>query len=150
MRSLCGAKAADVDEVMRRKVIPLLAEYFFDDWNKLAIVLGDADEGEGDREGGFLDRRQLKVPRGLSGDGEAPPRNRWKVRDTFDYANLSDPQNDPRVGEHRLRHERRHNSAGRGRSHRRRRDGVAASRAKVGAECWNMAAKHFVRAVSLV
>jgi hypothetical protein len=79
---------ADVDEVMRRRVIPLLAEYFFDDWNKLAVVLGDADEGEGDREGGFLDRRQLKVPTGLGSDGEAPPRYRWKVRDTFDYANL--------------------------------------------------------------
>jgi 5-methylcytosine-specific restriction enzyme B len=79
---------ADVDDVMRRRVIPLLAEYFFDDWNKLAVVLGDADEREGGREGGFLDRRQLKVPTGLGGDGEAPPRYRWKVRDTFDYANL--------------------------------------------------------------
>ncbi len=79
---------ADVDDVMRRKVIPLLAEYFYDDWNKLALVLGDADEGEGDRKGGFLDRWQLKPTNGVSGDGEAQPRYRWKVRDTFDYAKL--------------------------------------------------------------
>jgi 5-methylcytosine-specific restriction enzyme B len=79
---------SDIDDVMRRKVIPLLAEYFYEDWNKLAVVLGDADEGEGDREGGFLDRRQLKAPTGLGGDGEAPPRYRWTIRDTFDYATL--------------------------------------------------------------
>ncbi len=79
---------ADVDDVMRRKVIPLLAEYFYDDWNKLAVVLGDAEEGEGDRVGGFVDRRQLKVPTGLGGDGEASPRYRWQVRDTFNYEKL--------------------------------------------------------------
>lgn len=79
---------ADIDEVMRRKVIPLLAEYFYDDWNKLALVLGDTDEGEGDHEGGFLDRRQLKAPNGLEAGSDASPRYRWTVRDTFDYTKL--------------------------------------------------------------
>ena len=78
----------DVDEVMRRKVIPLLTEYFYDDWSKVAAVLGDATDSEGDHEGGFLNRLQLKVPIGLSSNGEAAPRYRWQVRNTFDYTKL--------------------------------------------------------------
>lgn len=76
---------SEVDEVMRHKVIPLLAEYFYEDWAKVAAVLGDGDDGEGDREGGFIDRRRLKAPRGLGGDEDAAPRYRWNVRDTFSY-----------------------------------------------------------------
>ncbi|WP_017182138.1 MULTISPECIES: McrB family protein [Sphingomonadaceae] len=71
---------SDVDEVMRHKVIPLLAEYFYEDWAKVAAVLGDGDDGEGDREGSFLDRRRLKAPRGLGGDEDAALRYRWSVR----------------------------------------------------------------------
>ena len=78
----------DIDDVMRRKVIPLLTEYFYDDWSKVAAVLGDATDSEGDHEGGFLNRLQLKVPTGLGGNGEASPRYRWQVRNTFDYATL--------------------------------------------------------------
>ncbi len=79
------ATRADVDEVMRHKVVPLLAEYFYEDWAKVAAVLGDGDDGEGDREGRFIDRRRLKAPMGLGGDEDAAPRYRWHVRDTFSY-----------------------------------------------------------------
>ena len=79
------ATRADVDEVMRHKVIPLLAEYFYEDWAKVAAVLGDGDDGEGDREGRFIDRRRLKAPKGLGGDEDAASRYRWSVRDTFSY-----------------------------------------------------------------
>ena len=82
------ATRADVDDAMRHKVIPLLAEYFYEDWGKVAAVLGDADDGEGDREGGFLDRKRLKAPKGLGGEEEAAPRYRWQVRDQFDYIRL--------------------------------------------------------------
>ncbi|GAA4019135.1 hypothetical protein GCM10022280_18580 [Sphingomonas swuensis] len=74
-----------VDEVMRHKIIPLLAEYFFEDWAKVAAVLGDGDDGEGDMEGSFLDRNRLKAPKGLGGDEAAAPRFRWQVKDTFSY-----------------------------------------------------------------
>lgn len=79
----------DVDEVMRHKVIPLLAEYFYEDWAKVASVLGDGDYTEGDREGRFINRRQLKAPRGVAGDEDAAPRYRWYVRDTFSYDGLA-------------------------------------------------------------
>lgn len=78
----------DLDEVMRHKVIPLLAEYFYEDWNKVAAVLGDANEGDGNYAGNFLDRKALPCPPGMSGDGDAPARFRWSVRAQFDYAKL--------------------------------------------------------------
>lgn len=67
----------DVDDRMRHRVIPLLAEYFYEDWSKVAAVLGD-DEGKR-----FLERKELKAPSGLDSDGDAPPRNRWSVRTPF-------------------------------------------------------------------
>ena len=68
----------EIEKVMRRKVIPLLAEYFYEDWYKVAMVLGDA-EGQG----GFLNRQLLKPLDGLGAVGEARPRYRWTVRDPF-------------------------------------------------------------------
>lgn len=69
---------ADVHEVMRYKVIPLLAEYFYEDWSKVAVVLGDA-EGEGR----FIVRTTLKAPLGLRNDGFEDARFRWSVREEF-------------------------------------------------------------------
>ena len=67
----------DVDDRMRHRVIPLLAEYFYEDWSKVASVLGD-DAGMR-----FLERKELKAPNGLDSDGDAPPRIRWSVRTPF-------------------------------------------------------------------
>jgi len=66
---------ADVDTVMRDKVIPLLQEYFFEDWRRVAAVLGERP-GKG---GGFLDCRKLKDPTGHGGDD----RESWSVRSAF-------------------------------------------------------------------
>ncbi len=85
----CSSRA-DVDEVMRHKVIPLLAEYFFEDWAKIAAVLGDLEPGESSFTGGFLKRTILKPPPGLE-DGDAVARFRWQVRSVdegFDYSKL--------------------------------------------------------------
>lgn len=77
----------DIERVMRDKVIPLLAEYFYEDWGKVAAVLGDADDGEADRKGGFLDRKRLRAPKGM-GEVDGTVRFRWSVRDTFDFSGL--------------------------------------------------------------
>ena len=83
---------ADVDAVMRNRVIPLLAEYFFEDSEKIAAVLGDAALHDGPIKGGFLKRSVLKAPPGLE-DGDDLRRFRWEVRsedDGFDYSGLTE------------------------------------------------------------
>ena len=82
----------DVDAVMRHKVIPLLAEYFFEDWGKIAAVLGDAASHDRPINGGFLNRSVLKAPPGLE-DGDDLPWFRWEVRsenEGFDYTGLTE------------------------------------------------------------
>ncbi|WP_220464697.1 5-methylcytosine-specific restriction endonuclease subunit McrB [Komagataeibacter europaeus] len=77
---------SDIDRVMRDRIIPLLAEYFYEDWDKIAVVLGDADadtnrkDADTNRKGGFLNCKKLSVPRGLGMEGEGGPRYRWSVR----------------------------------------------------------------------
>lgn len=64
----CGSRD-DIDHVMRDKVIPLLQEYFFEDWSRIHAVVGD----------GFIGRRDLAPPPGIEGD----PRPSWFVRPHF-------------------------------------------------------------------
>ena len=65
----------DVDAVMRHKIIPLIAENFYDDWSKVRAVLGGTDH--------FVQRRPLGIPPGLENDiGET--RYRWTVQQRFD------------------------------------------------------------------
>lgn len=47
-----------VHAAMRDKVIPLLQEYFFEDWSRIAAVLGD----------GFIGEDKLDPPPGIEGD----------------------------------------------------------------------------------
>ena len=64
----------DVNAVMRHKIIPLIAEYFYDDWNKVRAVLGGTDD--------FVTRERLNPPPGLESDA-GEERYRWTVRETF-------------------------------------------------------------------
>lgn len=63
---------------MRDRVIPLLAEYFFEDWERIRLVLGEGETGD---RGAFLNRTPLKPPRGLEDHG--PDRWSYAVRETF-------------------------------------------------------------------
>ena len=66
----------DVDEVMRHKIIPLLAEYFYEDWAKVCAVLGGGDD--------FVRGEPLKRPPGLEDGGyEEEERRRWTVLKVF-------------------------------------------------------------------
>lgn len=43
-------KKAELDNIFRNKIIPLLQEYFYDDWEKILMVLGD----------GFVQKSEIK------------------------------------------------------------------------------------------
>ena len=73
----CKSKS-DVDSVMRHRVIPLLAEYFYEDWTKVAAVLGDANG-----EGKFLERVLLKEPIGVDAGDGSDPRFSWRIKTPF-------------------------------------------------------------------
>ena len=63
----CKDKTA-VDRAMREKVIPLLQEYFFEDWNRLAVVLGDGGDKGRSGSGGFLEWKRIENPLNDGGD----------------------------------------------------------------------------------
>jgi 5-methylcytosine-specific restriction protein B len=73
----------DVDNVMRHKVIPLLVEYFYEDWNKVVAVLEENKPGDGKFEGLFIDRVEISQPPAWNPEGNEEPRYRWTVKDTF-------------------------------------------------------------------
>lgn len=79
------ATRADVDDVMRHKVIPLLAEYFYEDWSKVAAILGDTPQGRAR----FMEARPLAAPAGAAEDDFASEKRRWRLKDEFDFSEFS-------------------------------------------------------------
>ena len=65
-----------VDRIMCHKIIPLIAEYFYDDWQKVRAVLGGTDD--------FVRGESLDRPPGLGDDTDAgEDRCRWTVQKEF-------------------------------------------------------------------
>ncbi|RVK16954.1 AAA family ATPase [Sinorhizobium meliloti] len=81
-----GCETRDcVDGVMRHKVIPLLAEYFYEDWSKVATVLGDTGQGPGR----FLAARRLAAPAGAAESDFVGEKLRWRVKNQFDFSEFA-------------------------------------------------------------
>lgn len=81
----CDSRA-DVEAVMRHKIIPLLAEYFYEDWSKVAAVLGDGDGTNGSH---FLVAKRLAVPAGFADDEMGGDKMRWSVKASFDFSDFA-------------------------------------------------------------
>ena len=75
----------DVEEVVRHKVIPLLAEYFYEDWSKVAAVLGDKGQGQAR----FLEARRLIAPVGIAESDFANEKLSWRVKAEFDFSEFA-------------------------------------------------------------
>jgi 5-methylcytosine-specific restriction endonuclease McrBC GTP-binding regulatory subunit McrB len=73
---------AELENVMREKVIPLLVEYFYEDWSKIWLVLGEP-EGSEVREGAFLRRERLAAPQAIDDSEFEAERWRYTVREKF-------------------------------------------------------------------
>ncbi len=53
----------DLARIMKKKIIPLLQEYFFDDWEKIRLVLGDNQKENKDSDLSFITCTQMNRDR---------------------------------------------------------------------------------------
>ena len=76
-----------IENAFRNYVIPLLAEYFFEDRSKIAEVLEDKPLGTSDYNGCFLSAAVLSPPNTITED-DTSEKFRWVVKKEFDFAQL--------------------------------------------------------------
>lgn len=66
-------------DAFRLRILPLLQEYFFEDWQRIAWVLNDGGKPEGER---FLRQRDLQLGRLFAPDVQlAPDSARWYIHE---------------------------------------------------------------------
>lgn len=79
-----------VEAVMRDAIIPLLAEYFYDDWSKIAVVLeGRPIPEDGNYSGRFLKGQRLSLDGFEDQEFASNARLRWSVKPSFDFSEFT-------------------------------------------------------------
>jgi 5-methylcytosine-specific restriction protein B len=78
----CDSRAT-VEQAVRHRIIPLLAEYFYEDWSKVATVLGDGQRGA---LGHFISSTRIAAPAGMGDDDAGNERLRWTVNASFNFS----------------------------------------------------------------
>ena len=80
--------SGDVEDTIKDEVIPLLAEYFFEDRSRIAAVLEELPiQDTSDFEGCFLSAKKLEQSNSIDGD-DSDPKLRWTINDSFDFSKL--------------------------------------------------------------
>ena len=74
---------ADIKEVIKDKVIPLLGEYFFDDWSKVATVLGDHGSSS---QTYFLNAEKVAAPNLSNNEESMEAKVRWVAKSEPDLS----------------------------------------------------------------
>ena len=74
-----GELKAELDTIFKNKIIPLLQEYFYDDWEKILMVLGD----------GFIEKREIKSDifdeKYANTDYIEEEKFTYSIKESFDY-----------------------------------------------------------------